>query len=441
MRRIQVRNWNGFPEVAAEVYDAASRHATAELTHRLPQAIHRGMGRSYGDASLGDRIIQHGADQRLLHWDPTSGILEAEAGLSLDELLGLMVPRGWFVRVTPGTRFVTLGGAVAADVHGKNHHVEGSFYDSVDALTLALPDGRIIRCSRTEHADLFTATFGGMGLTGAILTVRLRLRRIETAYILQHSLKARDLDHIFSLFERHAQATYSVAWIDCLAKGGRLGRSVLLLGEHAAPTDLPTSLRQRPLQVHAAPRLTVPFYPPSGLLNSFTIRWFNRWYYARHRHDHRSVVHYGPFFYPLDAVYHWNRMYGRRGFVQYQFVLPSRQGYDGVREILAAMADYGQASFLAVLKKFGPGNEAPLSFPMEGYTLAVDFPITDRLWPFLRRLDEIVIRHGGRLYLAKDARMPREVFEAGYPEHGRFKRLLEAFPRRPESHLSRRLGL
>ena len=438
-----VINWNLYPSVTADVHVVPHRRAAVEQTASLPRLINRGAGRSYGDASLGEVILQHGADRRLLAFDAERGILEAEAGLLLDEVLQVMVPRGWFLRVTPGTRFVTLGGAVASDVHGKNHHVEGSFYDAVEALTLALPTGEVVRCSRTQRPDLFQATFGGMGLTGTILTVRLRLRPITTAYIQQHTYKARNLDHIFRLFETHAAATYSVAWIDCVGGGTHLGRSVLLLGEHAAETDLPPAYRRRPLPVHRPPRLSMPFFLPRGVLNQQTIRLFNAFYYRRYRDDHRTLVHYGPYFYPLDGIHHWNRMYGRRGFVQYQFVIPPAQGYEGVKAVLEAMVAFGQASFLAVLKQFGDANPAPLSFPTAGYTLAVDFPIQEKLWPFLRRLDDIVMKYGGRLYLAKDARMPADVFQAGYPQWKTFRSFIRKLDpqRKMQSLMAQRLTL
>jgi FAD/FMN-containing dehydrogenase len=408
---------------------------------RLGQVIARGNGRSYGDSALGPRgtMAMRGMD-RLIAFDPQTGLLTCEAGTLLADIVAIFVPRGWFVPVTPGTRFVTVGGMIAADVHGKNHHLAGSFGRHVAWLDLMLADGQVVRCSPHENQELFAATTGGMGLTGLILRAAFPLIRIETPFIRQETRKAANLDEAMDIFEATASSTYSVAWIDTLATGDRLGRSLVLLGEHLARDEAPADLKD-PAAFAAEPRLTIPLDLPSFALNRWSVRAFNALYYSRGKPG-TAIVPLEPYFYPLDAIGAWNRIYGSRGFVQYQFVLPKPASREGMAQILRRIAEHGSASFLAVLKLFGP-QDGLLSFPMEGYTLALDLPASIDNLNLMQELDAMVEDHGGRLYLAKDARTSPASLRRGYPALSRFLAIRQRVDpdRRFRSAQSERLAL
>ncbi len=413
----------------------------------------RGMGRSYGDSALASRVLHTLSLDHLMSFDEATGVLQCEAGVSLGALLQVMIPRGWHLPVTPGTQWVTLGGAIASDVHGKNHHVAGCFSECVEAFDLMLANGDIVNCSRTKKINLFHATCGGMGLTGVILSVTLRLRPIETAFIQQTTYKAGHLEEVLELFELHQSATYSVAWIDCLARGQQLGRSLLMLGEHVTAEQAQgwswmqktrLGLKKGLLQTQAPSPRRVAFEMPDGLLNRHTIRAFNSLYYHRAwRTSSQQHLHANAYFYPLDQLQDWNHLYGSQGFVQYQFVLPKAAGWQGMRHILQRIALSTRGSFLAVLKAFGPHNDNWLSFPLEGYSLALDFKMEPGLLALLDELDAMVLDHGGRVYLAKDARMSRDTFRRSYPQWEAFQTLRERTGARGTfvSHQSKRLGL
>ncbi|MCS4142551.1 FAD/FMN-containing dehydrogenase [Salinibacter ruber] len=380
----------------------------------------RGAGRSYGDAALlngdGDTVLMDRLN-RMLSFDSDTGVLRAEAGVRLREILEVFVPRGWFLPVTPGTKEVTLGGAVAFDIHGKNHHRDGGISNFVREIELLTADGKTVTCSPEQNKKLFCATVSGAGLTGIITEVALELRPIETAYVAERTLKADDLGDAFALFEEHEpNYLYSVAWIDCLASGSSMGRSHLMFGRHATPDDLTSKQRQDPLGYEPDHLASLPFDLPEGVLNEHTVKAFNKLYYARQRkRDKRAVVGIDPFFYPLDAIGDWNRMYGESGFVQFQCVLPMEESYDGLKEILAEVQESGLASFLAVLKRMGPPDGGLLTFPMRGYTLALDIPRREGLEDLLLDLHETVARRGGRVYLAKDAYLRPDTFREMYP--------------------------
>ena len=357
---------------------------------------------------------------RLLGFDPETGALTCEAGATLAELIDAFLPRGWFPAVTPGTKFVTVGGMIASDVHGKNHHRDGSFCEHLEWVELCLADGRIERCSRELNPKLFAATCGGMGLTGLIVRARFRLMPVETAMIRQRILRAQDLDAAMEALETTQSWTYSVAWIDAESGGRNLGRSVVFLGEHASRTELPQKLQHEPFRRAGKRRPGVPIDFPSFALSSPSVRLFNSFIYHR-QSPGEGLVDLDPYFYPLDSIGAWNRIYGRRGFFQYQCVLPEEGSRDGLRQMLEATSAAGRGSFLAVLKRMGAQSLGMLSFPMPGYTLALDFPVSESILPLLARLDEIVVALGGRIYLTKDARMSSAVFAAGYPRLNEFR--------------------
>ena len=437
-----VSNWSNYPTREAEI---VSLRKVDEIERLLQQGdvIARGLGRCYGDASLAQNIISTTQYCSILSFDPVTGVIECQSGVTLNELLQVFVPRGWFLPVTPGTKFITVGGAVASDVHGKNHHSEGSFSNHVLSLEVYTPALGAITCSPVENADLFWATCGGMGLTGIILKVKFKLKSIESAYIRQKQIKASNLGEVLDLFESHKSYTYSMAWIDCLKKGLHFGRSILIVGEHAKPAELKKVLPDKYLIPANKMEVSMPFYLPSLILNPFSIKVFNAFYYAKNlKKTIENVVPYEGFFYPLDAILHWNRMYGKRGFLQYQFVIPLEAGKKGLTEILKKINQKGMGSFLAVLKQFGK-QESLISFPMEGYTLALDFPIRDGLFEFLDQLDEIVLGLGGRLYLSKDSRMKPEIFLNGYPRVKEFLQIISQYnPNfKVKSDLSDRLSI
>ena len=401
------------------------------LHHRNSPGVAYGMGRSYGDACLnpGGTLWLTGGLDHFIAFNEDNGRLVCEAGVLLRDIQRLAVPRGWMLPVTPGTQLVTVGGAIANDVHGKNHHVLGSFGDHVLRLTLLRTNGETIECGPHERSDWFAATVGGVGLTGIITQAELQLRRTPGPWLDTETLAYANLDEFFQLADAsEAHWEHTVSWIDCISGGG--GRGVFMRGN-------PVTTAPRPLPV--AQQRNVPLVPPVSLVNRLSLRPFNMAYYHLKKwRAGRAIAHYEAFFYPLDNLLEWNRMYGPRGFFQYQSVVPRAVGRDAIQAMLREIARSGDGSFLAVLKTFG--NRQPvgmLSFAQPGVTLALDFPNhgarTHRLF---ERLDAIVREAQGRIYLAKDARMPRELFEAGYP------RLPEFLPYRDpgiSSGLSRRL--
>jgi decaprenylphospho-beta-D-ribofuranose 2-oxidase len=405
-------------------------------------AVARGLGRAYGDAAqnAGGLVIDTAGLDRLPAFDVEHGTVTVEAGVSLDRLASAVLPFGWFLPVTPGTAQVTVGGAIASDVHGKNHHRDGSFGEHVERMTLVTPAGE--RRELHPEDDLFWATAGGMGLTGVVVQATLRLLRVETARIREDVERCDDLDDVMARMAAHDDDyRYSVAWIDCLARGRRLGRSVLLRGDHARRDELPAGIA--PLERRRGLRLVAPPWVPSGLLRRETVAGFNEAYY-RHapREERGRLVALDPYFYPLDFVSGWNRMYGARGFVQYQLALPFGRE-EVLREVLERLSGARVPSFLAVLKRFGR-QRGVISFPQPGWTLALDIPAGDpSLAPLLDGLDELVASAGGRVYLSKDSRLRPDLLEAMYPELPRWRELQAAAD--PEgvmrSDLARRLGL
>lgn len=413
MSKVQRFGWGLYPKIETNVKQPRSIAELADMVRSTDSFIPAGQGRAYGDSALNEKcILSTTSLNRMIMFDDVTGVLRCEAGVTIDEVLGVFVPRGWFIAVTPGTRFVSLGGAVASDVHGKNHHKVGSFSSCVIEFELLLATGELIRCSRKENAELFTATFGAMGLTGIVTTVVMRLEKVETAYIRQKTIKAENLAEVMQAFEATSDWTYSVAWIDCVAKGDEVGRSVLTIGEHAGINEVPQSVNAKPLSLKKKIKLNVPFHFPSFLLNSFTVKLFNKLYYWKSNQGD-ALVPYDSFFYPLDSILNWNRIYGKRGFTQYQCVIPMQNSEAALKELLQKIADSGLASFLAVLKLFGK-QEGLLSFPTEGYTLALDFPMSSASLLLLDELDKIVKKYEGRLYLTKDVRMSADFFRSSY---------------------------
>ena len=443
MRKYSISGWGLYPVV--EAYKSNARYSQDLVDFALGKSpmLPQGNCRSYGDACLFDRVVSTLSLNHLLSFDPATGILRAEAGITLDEIIRFALPRGWFLPVTPGTKSPTLGGCIAADVHGKNHHREGTISSFVVQLEMVLADGSQVCCSPRTHGDLFRATLGGMGLTGFIYAVALRLRKVSSAYIRTRSIKTLGLAETCAVLEETGQGyLYSVAWIDCRPRGGKSGRGLVILGNHAPADDLGS---HTPLRLHAATKPSLPFHLPRWAISRWSVRVFNEFYYHKQlRRSREALVHYDRFFYPLDAIGRWNRIYGRCGFLQYQFVVPLAGGGEIVKEVMRSIATCGMVPSLAVLKIFGPRNGGLLSFPMPGYTMALDFQVGDgAIISRLRKLDELVLQAGGRIYLAKDAILERPNFEAMYPGLEEFRRIKRRYDPQNlfRSHQSERLGI
>jgi FAD/FMN-containing dehydrogenase len=414
-------SWGRYPILQADVVPL---HWTTDFplaNNSGGKLLPVGLGRSYGDVCLLEHgtLLQTPGMDRLLSFDPATGVLRCEAGASLEQILDFAVPRGFFLPVTPGTKFVTVGGAIANDIHGKNHHVAGAFGRHVLRFELVRSDGSRFVCSPVENPEWFAATIGGMGLTGLMTWAEIRLRPIVSRMIDYRGDKFHGIDEFFALSQA-AKSEYTVAWIDCVSTGRNFARGIFMQGDHA---QIPRTLAKS-----REAKLVFPFDLPAIALNKYSMAAFNTLYFHKQLGQTKiGPVDYEPFFYPLDAVLHWNRMYGRQGLLQFQNVLPHATGREGMLEILTAIAKSGLASFLAVIKFFGDFPSAGMmSFPAPGVMLALDFPIRPKVsFDLVDRLARITLEHGGRMYSAKDARMTAEQYQAFYPQWQEFSRYVD----------------
>ena len=415
-----VSSWGNVARGEHHVYGFRSRFEDFPDIPGESTILPFGNGRSYGDSCLnvGGALLETRFLDRFIRFDADQGILGCEAGVQLADILRVVVPAGWLPCVLPGTQYVTVGGAIANDVHGKNHHRAGTFGCHVTRFELLRPDGERMSCSAQETPDWFAATIGGLGLTGLVTWAEMRLRRVAGPWLDVESIRCADLHELLELsMESAKDFEYTVAWVDCLAQGRRLGRGIVQRANHAGSG----ATGRRPA---AGAGFAVPFAPPVSVVNSATLRLCNAGHYHRRARRTRTVEHYQRFFFPLDGIRHWNRLYGPRGFHQYQCLIPGESAAESVRRLLGAIAAAGEGSLLAVLKCFGDrASPGLLSFPRSGITLALDFPNRGAaLAALFERLDAIVAQSGGRLYPAKDARMPGRLFRAGYPRLEEFLR-------------------
>ena len=408
-----VSGWGRYPKINANVFNPSSVEECKELISKY-KIIPRGMGRSYGDSANYKNIIQTTYFDHYIDFDFVNGYLTCEAGTKIIDILDIIVKKGWFLPVTPGSSQITIGGAIASDVHGKNHHLSGTFSKYVKEISLLTGLGDILEISENKNKLIFHATCGGMGLTGLILKAKIKLLKIKSNYIIQKTIKTTCLEEVCEKFEEYSNHEYSVAWLDCLSKGKFLGKSVLMLGKHA---DDQFNEKSKKIS------LNIPVNAPSQILNKFTIKSFNKIYYAMAKHNEIKHVDLQSYFYPLDSIQNWNRLYGQNGFVQYQFVIPKSNGIKNLKKILLDISENTNGSFLAVLKKFGNINRNLLTFPTLGYTLSLDFKISKNIFIFLKNLDENIADYGGRIYLSKDALMNEDIFKKTYPRWIEFEEL------------------
>jgi len=416
---MNLHSWGNYPIIENKSFSFKQNETLKAIVRNHIKMIPYGNGRSYGDSALNKNIINIKPHNYFLNFDESKGLLHIQSGVLLSEILNTIVPKGWFLKITPGTKLITIGGAIASDVHGKNHHVEGCFSECVEEFNLMLPDGKIVTCSKTENIELYRATCGGMGLTGVILDAKIVLKKINSKYINQTTIKTKNLKETFEAFEKYKDKPYSVAWFDCLAKGNKIGKCLMMVGDFDDDGDLDYGLKKK---------FNIPFNFPSFALNTLSVKAFNWLYYGKVRKlVSKQKVDIDTFFYPLDAIDNWNRIYGKNGFTQYQFILPLETSYIGLEEILKSISSSSKGSFLAVLKLYGKANENYLSFPMEGYSLALDFKIEKGLFELLDELDKIVLKYKGRIYLTKDVRVSKATFEQGYPLINEFRNLREKY--------------
>jgi decaprenylphospho-beta-D-ribofuranose 2-oxidase len=402
---------------------------------------------AYGDAALnaGGRVIAMNRLNRILAFDTENGLIICEAGVTLGDILDVCVPRGWFLAVTPGTARATAAGCLACDVHGKNHHLVGSFSRRVASATILVGNGEVMTCGSDQNSELFWATAGGMGLTGAILELTLRLQRIQTAYIHARNIVARNLDETFRKLEETTDATYSAAWVDGVARGSRFGRGVIMLGEHAGLTEIPAERRTAPLVSRTRRQRSLPVGLPSAMLSRSLALMLNEAIYLRYATGtSQNLVDARRYTYPLDAFDNWNLLFGASGFLEYQVVLPLRQAFDGIKRILETVDRAGAVSFFTAIKRLGESAPAHLSFPMPGYAFSFSVPAGEKkTFALLNRCDEVTVALGGRVYLAKDARLEASTLAAMYARISEWRAIARRYDRAGvlASDMSRRLGL
>lgn len=431
---MKIYGWGRYSEVNAEVLEPKKKTDIKFFIKKNKTIIARGLGRSYGDSTYNNVVIKTASINHFVNFDSKNGIITCEAGISIHKINEFTIPKGWFIPVTPGSGYVTIGGAMANDIHGKNHHLEGTLSNYILSADLITNDGETITISNNKNTDLFRATCGGIGLTGIIFTITIKLKSISSSLIKNTIIKTNSLEDTCEQFESNFSCSYSVAWIDCLKKGRGIGRSLLFIGEHVKNDILVNDFKK--------PKY-IPIKFCSLFLNKYSIKIFNAINYYKNQNKSINQISLNNYFYPLDSILDWNLLYGKKGFIQYQFVIPKKNGIKILKKILNIISEKNCPPFLAVLKLLGPQNKNYLSFPMEGYCLALDFKIYNNLLQLINILDKIIIDNGGRIYLAKDTLMNKNTFRICYPNWGKFQEIRSKYKTigKFTSLQSKRLGL
>ncbi|MCX7878044.1 MAG: FAD-binding oxidoreductase [Ignavibacteria bacterium] len=444
--KAEISGFGKYPKALCKITRPSNPDEIKSSLSNGTSVIPRGLGRSYGDASLNSKgyVVESLLLNKFISFDDRSGVLKCESGVTYNDILKTFVKRGWFPGVTPGTKYVTIGGAIASDVHGKNHHKEGSFSNFLISFKILTADSELLECSREKNSDLFWATVGGMGMTGFITEAEIKLKKITSVFIKNKTLKLKTLEELFEKFEENDDSyIYSVAWIDTIASGADYGRSILYLGNHADKDELPYKTKKsEEIKVNYGRTISIPFEFGFTPLNRLSLKLFNASIYNREK-ENEDYIHFNRYFYPLDSVLNWNNIYGKNGFVQYQLIVPEENGRTAIDKILHKVVSSGGGSFLAVLKKMGD-QEGLLSFPFKGYTLAMDFPVKPGLTDLCRELDKILLDYGGRTYLTKDSILDENTFKKMYD--GKWQKWLSVKQKydpacRFRSELGERIGL
>jgi decaprenylphospho-beta-D-ribofuranose 2-oxidase len=392
----ELKNWGNYPTQNAQLFSPKNTEETKQILQKNQRLIARGNGRSYGDASLAEIAVSTLQMNKIIHFDAKNGIIHCESGVLLRDILHTIVPQGWFLNVTPGTKFITVGGAIASDVHGKNHPSAGCFSQHLLGFDLLVSDGTVIHCSKTENTELFWQTCGGMGWTGIILSASFQLRKISSTKMLQHTTRLKDFDLLFSAFEAEQNAEHCAAWLDGFIKGRYMGRGILYAASHSVEKDEIMTFKEKKA-------INIPSFFPSFLMNNLTMPLQNEIIYQKN-FKNTKLIELDQYFYPLDSLRNWNRLYGKKGFIQYQFCLPKAKAYQGIKETMNLLHKESFYPYLAVMKKHGKRPEKAInSFPIEGYSLALDFPMSQKTLEMARKLDELIWEFDGKIYLSKDA--------------------------------------
>ena len=410
MKKIKLNSWGKFTNIEASQYNWKDIQELKSIITSNKSFIPSGNYRSYGDSAFSDYIISCKNNDSIISFDKSEGLLTVEAGITLSKILSIIIPHGWFLGVTSGTKYSTLGGAIASDIHGKNHHINGCFSTYVSDIDLMLPNGAVVNLRKED--ELFKATCGGMGLTGVIISATIRLIKIKSTIVNQMIIKTNSLSETFEIFDKYSHERYSVAWFDSFSTGKNFGRSIIQIGDFATEGDL--KFKDESVRF-------IPFKLFSYFLNKFLIRIFNfLYFYLTSSKKNQSKIHFTKFFYPLDKFSNWNKIYGKKGLIQYQFILPLDKSFEGIKEIFNVIQKKNIYPYLAVLKLYGKKNDNYISFPIKGYSLALDFKRDDQTLNMIKNLDTLVIKFGGRVYLTKDAQIDEYSFKKMYPESTKF---------------------
>lgn len=414
----KISNWGLYPKVNAEISNAG---ISGEIEIPDSQFISRGLGRSYGDASLATIILDCTSRNQILQFDATIGLIECEAGVTLNQILEAVVPHGWFPAVTPGTANVTVGGAISSNVHGKNHFEKGTFSNFVTEIKVQLASGEIVICAAEKNSELFNGICGGMGLLGIIVSAKIQLQKISSSYFTETSIRSSGISSVIQLLMNNKDE-FGVAWLNCYTQ---TIDGIFSSAHYTSQQEFELSNLKEQFPLNKKSKINIPFAPPFSLLNRFNMKLYNR-YIGRKKLSENRMVHYNEFHYPLDNLNNWNRLYGSRGMLQYQFVLPDENAEAGMQEIFDLMKSSNCESYLAVVKRFGD-EKGILSFPMKGICVALDFPLSKKVFELMNKMDEVVVKAKGRFYLAKDARMSREVFLKTQPRVEEFLALKKKY--------------